>query len=295
MTLSSMTGFARTEGETGDTQWAWELRSVNGRNLDIRCRVPGGYEALDQRVRKEISASFKRGSIQVNLQLKRQGGLSELSVNEAALEQLLKLIGEVSDRVEAKKPTLDGILGLKGVLDLKEPEETEEESARRFDALVEGLQDAIQSLKSARQAEGEAMAIVIADQVKQIKDLTSQASQTADAQPARLKERVETQLAELLEAKPPVAEERLAQELALLITKADVREEIDRLLAHCDAADELLSGSGPVGRKLDFLMQEFNREANTICSKASSVELTRIGIELKTVIDQMREQVQNIE
>lgn len=295
MALQSMTGFARAEGEYGNSHWAWELKSVNGRNLDFRCRLPSSMEGLEQDLRKRTSAQFKRGSLQINLYVKRNGGETQIAVNEAALEQVLNALAKLDGKINVAPATMDGILNIRGIVDAQEPEESEEDRKAREAAIVDSFDLALDQLKTSRRTEGDALGEILSGHIDRVQTLTDDATKTADAQPALLRERLQNQIKELLQAGADLPEDRLAHELAILVTKADVREEIDRLYAHCKAARDLLAEAGPHGRKLDFLTQEFNRESNTLCSKAVDVALTQIGLELKTVVDQMREQVQNLE
>jgi uncharacterized protein (TIGR00255 family) len=295
MTLSSMTGFARQEGEWRNDQWAWELRSVNARNLDVRVRVPNQFDGLEQQVRKIVSAQFKRGSIQVNLQLSRSDTSAEIAINRKALGDILSAMEDLKLEVDASPPTLDGLMSLKGVIETREPEESDEDRLEQNGKLIQSLEEAVAALRSARDQEGFSLAEILSSQITEVESLTQQAVAMAAKLPKTLQTRLQKQLDELLEGRSSMPDERLAQEVAFLATKADVREEIDRLKAHCAAARELLNADEPVGRKLDFLTQEFNRESNTLCSKAADIELTRIGLELKTIVDQIREQVQNIE
>jgi len=295
MALSSMTGFSRDEGEWGDYHWAWELRSVNARNLDIRIRVPSHMEGLESEVRKILSARFKRGSIQVNLHLKKHEGASEIAINPKALTEVLGAMEKLKLEIEAAPPTLDGILALRGVIDTREIEETDADKSKRIAALLQSFEGAADALAQARDQEGASLEKVLSANITMIDELTAEAATMAENIPSKLQERIKAQINELIEDRSNLSEERLAQEVAFLATKADIREEVDRLVAHVAAARDLLSSDGAVGRKLDFLTQEFNRESNTLCSKAADVELTRIGLELKTVVDQVREQVQNIE
>ncbi len=295
MPLSSMTGFARREGDHEKFHWAWEIRSVNARNLDVRARTPNGFDQLEAEVRKRLAARFKRGSLQVNLHIKRHAEAAEVVVNEAALDQVLKAMTLVKSKVDAAPPTLDGVLSLRGVLETVEAVESDEERAGQVAALLLGFDETVLALAEARDSEGAAMETVLVGQVDQIAALTADATSIAQKAPEKLRTRLMDQLDELLKGGSGLPEERLAQEIALLVSKADIREELDRLRAHCEGAKELIGADEPVGRKLDFLTQEFNRESNTLCSKASDVTLTRIGLELKSVVEQMREQVQNIE
>lgn len=295
MPLSSMTGFARREGDHDKFHWAWEIRSVNARNLDVRVRVPPEFTVLEAEARKRLAARFKRGSLQVNLHLKRHVEAAEVIVNEAALDQVLKAMMVVKTKIDADPPTLDGVLSLRGILETVEVEESEDERAEQAAALLSGFDETVLALAEARDAEGAAMETVLVGQIDQIASLTGEAASIAQKTPEKLRTRLMDQLDELLGGTSGLPEDRLAQEIAVLVTKADIREELDRLVAHCEGAKELIAAGEPVGRKLDFLTQEFNRESNTLCSKAADVTLTRIGLDLKSVVEQMREQVQNIE
>jgi uncharacterized protein (TIGR00255 family) len=296
MALSSMTGFARAEGSYNGLSWAWELRSVNGRNLDVRCRLPGGMEALDQKVRTRLAERLKRGNVQVNLQWARDAGAAELRLNEKALAQVIAALDAARVRMpQAQPPRLDGLLQIRGVLEPAEPEESEETREAREAALLASFEEALESLAAARRAEGAKLEDMLATHIDRIEELAGAAAANAETQPEALRERLRAQVFELLQTTNAISEERLVQEVALLVTKADVREEIDRLRAHVAAARGHLADSKPVGRKLDFLTQEFHREANTLCSKSPGLELTRIGLDLKATVDQLREQVQNVE
>ncbi|WP_439527437.1 YicC/YloC family endoribonuclease [Pannonibacter sp.] len=296
MALASMTGFARVEGSHGGARWTWELRSVNGKNLDLRLRLPAGMEELEASLKARAGQVLARGNVSANLSLQREQGGAVLAVNEAALEAVLRAIQVLHRRLpDAAPPTLDGILAHKGVLELVEPEEDESERAALQTAVSESFDTALAALVDMRLSEGATIAEVLDGHLNTI----AAATMAAEALPARqleaIKARLKAQLEDLVAAVPALDPQRLAQEAALLATKADVREELDRLSAHVDAARKLLATGGPIGRKLDFLAQEFNREANTLCSKSNDVALTAIGLELKAVIDQLREQVQNLE
>ncbi|TNE57451.1 MAG: YicC family protein [Alphaproteobacteria bacterium] len=295
MTLSSMTGFAREEGAWKDDRWAWELRSVNSKNLDIRARMPGAFEGLEAELRSKIAKVIRRGSLQVGLHFHRGETATEISVNKQAVARLLVAMEELRGEVDAGPVSLEGLLGLKGVIDTKEAEEPDEEKQARLAELKASFARALEKLCDSRAQEGAKLEPLLSEQVARIETLTAQARKIAEAIPEALQTKLRKQLDELLKDGAPVSEDRLAQEIAFLVTKSDIREEIDRLDAHCATARELLGNPEPVGRKLDFLTQEFNRESNTLCSKSADVELTRIGLELKTVVDQFREQVQNIE
>ncbi len=293
MSIASMTGFARAEAVSGDRQWVWELRSVNGRGLDIRCRLPNGYDALDPIVRTAVAERCRRGNISVNLTESRQQR-PRLAISREALDQVLGMMAELKadGRIAAESPRLDGLLALPGVI---ERVDEEDDPTAAIDLLARQLNQALDALKTMRLAEGQRLVALARAHVEEIERLTGAARRIAATQPEAIAERLHQQLEALLGQSPLPGPERLAQEAALLAAKADVREELDRLSAHVAAVRALIQGGGAIGRKFDFLCQEFNREANTLCSKAADVELTRIGLDLKVAIEQLREQVQNIE
>jgi len=295
MTVSSMTGYARADGALDGASWFWEARSVNNKGLDVRCRVPPGSDAIDAAARKAAAAVFARGALSLSLQLDRGERRVALKIDEAALEQVLALQDALGSRVDPAPPRLDALLAVRGIAETVEPAEDAAVAAAREKAILETLAEALDRLKSARAEEGARLLAVLREHLGNIERLTAAAAASAEAQPAMLRRRFEQQVADLLEARVGVGEERLAQEAALLAAKADVREEIDRLESHNEAARALLDGGGAIGRKLDFLCQELNREANTLCSKAADIALTRIGLDLKAAIEQLREQVQNVE
>ncbi|MEQ8354120.1 MAG: YicC/YloC family endoribonuclease [Kiloniellaceae bacterium] len=290
-----MTGFARRDGGDEVASWTWEVKSVNGRSLDLRARLPAGYESLDPAVRKAVAAVCVRGNVQINLTIKRGNAPLQLQVNEDLLQQVLDLMASLESRTEAAPPRLDGLLGLRGILEAVEEEESAERQAERLKALEGDLALVLEALATMRAAEGARLLDLARGHLSEIERLAKAAGSCAATQPETLRLRLKEQLALVVAENTGVSEDRLAQELALLAGKADVREELDRLAAHVEAARELLDQGGAVGRKLDFLCQEFNREANTLCSKSADVELTRIGLDLKSSIEQLREQIQNIE
>jgi uncharacterized protein (TIGR00255 family) len=291
-----MTGFARAEGRDDSLHWIWELKSVNGRTLDLRCRLPAGMDGLEPIARAAVAERLRRGNVSVSLTLMRGAKPPKVRINREVLAQLLIVVKELQGQVEAAAPRLDGLLGVRGVVDVIEEEE-EDEAVRqaRQERIAATLTEALDALRRMRAAEGARLAAIVGGHLDEIEKLRGAAAATAAVQPAALRERLRSQVAALLESVPALPEERLAQEAALIIAKGDVREELDRLAAHVAAARDLMAEEGAVGRKLDFLCQEFNREANTLCSKSTDVELTRIGLALKAAIEQLREQIQNIE
>jgi uncharacterized protein (TIGR00255 family) len=291
-----MTGFARAEGRDDSLHWIWELKSVNGRTLDLRCRLPAGMDGLEPIARAAVAERLRRGNVSVSLTLMRGAKPPKVRINREVLAQLLIVVKELQGQVEAAAPRLDGLLAVRGVVDVIEEEE-EDEAVRqaRQERIAATLTEALDALRRMRAAEGARLAAIVGGHLDEIEKLRAAAAATAAVQPPALRERLRSQVAALLESVPALPEERLAQEAALIIAKGDVREELDRLAAHVAAARDLMAESGAVGRKLDFLCQEFNREANTLCSKSTDVELTRIGLALKAAIEQLREQIQNIE
>ena len=295
MTLKSMTGFARADGVHGDTSWSWEARSVNGRNLDLRLRLPPGFEGLEISARSLCQEKLARGNCSINLGVRREAGRTEIRLNEAALAQARAVAERAQALTDLKAPRLDTLLSMRGVVEAADAEESEEAQAALYHALMAGLAAVLDALVRARAAEGERLQAVISKQLATIATLVERAAGAAGRQPETIAMRLGEQIARLTEAGAGLDPERLHQEALLLAAKADIQEELDRLRAHVAAASELIESDLPVGRKFEFLAQEFNREANTICSKASDIEISRAGLELKTVIDQLREQIQNIE
>jgi uncharacterized protein (TIGR00255 family) len=293
MTISSMTAFARAEGHGEGFSWVWELKSVNGKSLDLRFRLPPGFDALEIPLRASLARRLRRGAITIVLQMTRAAAGGGLRLNRAALDQVLALMRELEGTVDAAPPRLDGILALRGVLEAGEELELPAREALDADLLA-SCETALDKLVAMRESEGARLATLLVARVDEIAALVAAAENAAAAQPAQIKARLVALVGELAAA-ANLPEERLAQEVALLIAKADVREELDRLAAHVAAAREHLAEGGAIGRKLDFLCQEFHREANTLCAKSADLALTRIGLALKAAIEQLREQVQNIE
>ncbi|MAZ82637.1 MAG: YicC family protein [Hoeflea sp.] len=295
MSVQSMTGFARSEASWNGARFVWEIRSVNGKGLDVRMRLPQGFEALEVPARKAVSDAFARGNMQVTLQAGEGAQAVQAVVNEDALEAVIGLVGKLGDRLDAQKPTLDGILNIRGILELREPELEADERADRDKAILKGLTEAIEALASMRKREGAEMVRVLSGQVDRIAELADAVENSPARSQEAIRARLAEQVANLLDAHQSLDMDRIHMEAAILATKADLREEIDRLKAHVGAVRELLSEGGPVGRRLDFLAQEFNRETNTICSKSNAAQVTAIGLDLKVLIDQFREQIQNLE
>ncbi len=293
--VASMTGFARAEGEAEGLAWGWELKSVNGKSLDLRFRLPAGFDALELPLRALIAERLKRGSVSATLTVARTGAGAALQVNRAVLDQVLALARELGKKVKAAPPSIDGLLALRGVLESGEEIPDPATRERREAMLLAGCRKALDALGTMRRAEGARLGAVLSVRLKEIADLVAAAEGCSATQPDAIRARLKSLVEALKDAVPSIPEERLAQEAALLVARGDIREELDRLTAHIAAARELLAEGGAVGRRLDFLCQELNREANTLCSKSSDVELTRVGLELKAGIEQLREQVQNIE
>ena len=295
MTLKSMTGFARADGAYADSSWYWEARSVNGRNLDLRLRLPPGFEWLEIRARGLCQEKLARGNVAVTLGIKREGALAEIHLNEVALAHAQEVAARAQELTGLSPARLDTLLALKGVVETVEAGEDEQARDALGHALIAGLAAALDKLVAARAAEGERLARVIEAQIASIASLTERAANASSRTPAAVAARLAEQVAKLSEAGSGLDPERLHQEAVLLAAKVDIQEELDRLRAHVGAANELIAEREPAGRKFEFLAQELNREANTICSKAADIEISRTGLELKAVIDQLREQVQNIE
>lgn len=290
-----MTGFGRADASLNGISWTWEARSVNGRSLDMRLRVPPGNDALEPRVREAVARRFSRGNITINLQVQRDTGGTAIRLNDLALEQVLKAAEHIQHLTGCERPRVEGLLALKGVLETVEPVDDEATMQARQDAMVASLEDALSDLASARAAEGARLAAILTSQLVEVQRLVDEVTASPSRTPAAIKARITEQVSRLMDTGQQLDLDRLHQEAVLIATRADVEEELQRLKVHVAAARELLTENGPAGRKLDFLTQEFNREANTLCSKANATDVTRAGLALKAVIDQMREQVQNIE
>ncbi len=295
MGLQSMTGFARMDGFDFGYRWTWEMRSVNGKGLDIRLRLPGGFERLEIPVKERASKVFSRGNCSFTLTLQRETPSTTLKVNERVLDAVIEAMNLISLKIDATAPTLDGILAIRGVIESADTEDDPETLAALDAVLIAGAEAALSALASAREAEGDAIRTVLASHVDRIEALTELAETNPARRPEVIRDRLQKQIEDLIGAAPVLDQQRLYQEAVLIATKADIREEIDRLRAHVGQARQMLAAGGAVGRRLDFLAQEFNRESNTLCSKSNDKDLTAIGLDLKAAVDQLREQIQNIE
>ena len=295
MTITSMTGFARDSGSLGDWSWQWELKSVNGKALDVRLRLPPGLEHLDAEVRQRIQKVMKRGNLQVGLNLSNSNTRETVTVNQPLLAELTAIAGRLRAEINAPPLQAESLLALRGVLEPVRSEVSEEEAAARDRALMESFERALIALQAARAEEGKRLLAVLKEQLQKVAALAVAARDNPARAPDAIRRRLRDQVVRLMETGASFDEQRLHQEAMMVATRSDIQEELDRLFSHVEAAGVLLAAGEPVGRKFDFLAQEFNREANTLCSKAIDKSLTAIGLDLKTVIDQMREQVQNIE
>jgi uncharacterized protein (TIGR00255 family) len=294
--ISGMTGFGRADGKFAETAWVWEARSVNGRNLDVKSRVPPGLEGMEPRIREACAKRFKRGSIQVSLDAKKDlaSTAPQIRINHDVVEFYLSEGEALVTAGRVAPPTWDGLLALRGVVETADMIEADEVKAEREAAFVVGLEAALDALQAARQTEGRTLHKLFSDIFDQVEAVSAAAGNAAQDQVFAIRDRVQKRAAELL-GETPYDEARLLQEAAALALKADVREELDRLAAHLVEARKLLAGGGEIGRKLEFLAQEFHRESNTLTAKAAIMQLTRAGLDLKSAIDQLKEQSANVE
>ena len=292
-----MTGFTRVAGQHDSVGWIWEIRSVNGKGLDVRVRLPYGYEALEAIVRDVAGKILKRGSVSVSLTVNRAGAESAYRVNRELLERLLALSGELKDekRLSNEPARLDTLLTVRGVVEASEGDDDPKEAEERQKSMAVSLREALEALLGVRQAEGARLETILRERLNELDGLCNEAEGAASLRTEAIRDRLAQQVQDLLDMSPALSEERLAQEAAVLAVKADIREELDRLKSHIEGARGLLDEGVAVGRKLDFLCQEFNREANTLCSKSGDIELTRIGLAMKAAVDQFREQALNVE
>lgn len=295
MALASMTGFSRTQGQCGAWNWAWELKSVNGKGLDMRLRLPAGWDSLEAPLKAFAGKRLARGNVNANLAMTRADAAVSVKVNEDVLRAVVASVSRVAAEMSAPPIRLEGLLGIKGVIEVADAEDTAEERKAAETAVMAGFEAALAALIAMRLSEGAALRSVLGDRLDVIEQLTAAAETCPARQPEAIRAKLAEQIATLLDNGRNFDPDRLHQEALLMASKVDVREELDRLVAHVAAARAMLAEGGPVGRRLDFLAQEFNRETNTLCSKANDVSLTAIGLELKGVVEQFREQVQNIE
>jgi uncharacterized protein (TIGR00255 family) len=295
MALSSMTGFARGHGVSGAYSWAWELKSVNAKGFDLRLRLPPGWDAVEGPARNGAAQVLARGTVHGTLTVERQGVAPSVRINEPVLAAVLATIKGLAGRVDAAAARLDGILSLKGVIEVIDEDEREEDRRVAEAAVIAGFHATVAELAAMRRHEGEVLGQVLTQRVREIAVLAERAEAAPGRRPEAIKARIVEQVAMLLDASDRFDPDRLHQEAILIASKADIREELDRLASHVAQIERLIAGGGPIGRRLDFLAQELNREANTLCSKSNDVELTNIGLELKSVVEQFREQVQNLE
>jgi uncharacterized protein (TIGR00255 family) len=295
MSILSMTGFARSQGAVAAFRYSWELKSVNAKGLDLRLRAPPDFDSVEIKAREKIAARLARGAVFANLVAKREDEAQSARLNRAALDALLAALSETPPPANVGPATLDGLLAIRGVVELVEPELSDAQRADLESHILQSLDEALDALIASRKAEGDALATVLLQRLDRISTLAAQADAAPARQPEAIRARLQQQLARLLEGADSLDPARLYQEAALLAVRADIREELDRLKAHLESASKLLVAGGPIGRRLDFLAQELGRETNTLCAKSNDAGLTAIGLELKIEVEQFREQVQNIE
>jgi uncharacterized protein (TIGR00255 family) len=295
MALSSMTGFARSHGASGPYTFEWELKSVNAKGFDLRMRMPPGWDEIELSAKKRAGELLSRGTVYANLNIKRTNAAAAIRINEDVLAAVVRVAGELAGRIDAVAPSIDGLLGIKGVIEVVEPESDEVEDAAAKAAVGIAFEQALADLVEMRRREGNALGKILLQRMDEIEGLAKKAEAAPGRKPEAIRARLAEQVAALLESSDRFDADRLAQEALLIATKADVREELDRIASHVAQAREMLDKGGPVGRRLDFLAQEFNREVNTCCSKSNDLELTNTGLEMKNVVEQFREQVQNLE
>ncbi|MDC0081158.1 YicC family protein [Emcibacteraceae bacterium] len=295
MTLSSMTGFGRSNNSFENYSWVWELKSVNGKGLDLRTRIPQGFDTLDNHVKSVAKKVLFRGTLNILLQIKKDGVETVLNVNEDVLNKLIIIAKDAAIKHNLPMPSIDNLLTIRDVLEVNNDDTPDYTEKGRNKAVMLSFDEALKSLISSREEEGAATYCMLSLILDDINRLLSEAEVIGLKQPELLKEKYEKKLGSLFDNKQDIDQDRLAQEIVLLALKSDIKEETDRLNAHIVSARKLLLTNGPVGRKLEFLTQEFNREINTLCSKSSDIRLTNIGLSLKASIDQFREQVLNVE
>jgi uncharacterized protein (TIGR00255 family) len=290
-----MTGFARSHGASGPYSFEWELKSVNAKGFDLRLRLPPGWDELEAVVKKRAGEVLSRGTVYANLSIKRTNAVSAVRINEDVLDSIVKVAGVLAQKIDAVAPSIDGLLGIKGVIEVIEPESDEAEDKAAREAAAVAFEEALTHLVEMRRREGTALGQVLIQRMDEIERLADKAETAPGRKPEAIRARLAEQVAALLETSDRFDADRLNQEAILIATKADIREELDRIASHIAQAREMIGKGGPIGRRLDFLSQEFNREVNTCCSKSNDIELTNTGLEMKNVVEQFREQVQNLE
>jgi uncharacterized protein (TIGR00255 family) len=295
MALSSMTGFARSHGTSGPYAFEWELKSVNAKGFDLRMRLPPGWDEIETIARKRATEVLSRGTVYANLTVKRSNALSAVRVNEDVLNSILRIAADLAGKIDAVAPSVDGLLAIKGVIEVVEPESDEAEDKAARSAVAIAFEEALTALVAMRKREGGTLGQILSQRIDEVEDLAKRAEAAPGRKPEAIRARLAEQIAALLESSDRFDGDRLNQEALMMAAKADIREELDRIASHISQAREMIGKGGPVGRRLDFLAQEFNREVNTCCSKSNDLELTNTGLEMKNVVEQFREQVQNLE
>ena len=295
MALSSMTGFARSHGASGPYTFEWELKSVNAKGFDLRLRLPPGWDDIEAGAKKRAGELLSRGTVYANLNVKRTNAVAQVRINEDVLAAVVRVAGIVAGKIDAVAPSVDGLLAIKGVIEVAEPEGDEDEDNAARAAVAEAFDKALAELVEMRKREGTSLGQILIQRVDEVEQLSKKAEAAPGRKPEAIKARLAEQIASLLDTSDRFDSDRLMQEAILIATRADIREELDRIASHIAQARELIGKGGPVGRKLDFLAQEFHREVNTCCSKSNDIELTNTGLAMKNVVEQFREQVQNLE
>ncbi len=295
MALSSMTGFARSQGASGPYAFEWELKSVNAKGFDLRMRLPPGWDEIEALAKKRAGEALSRGTVYANLSMKRTNAASAVRVNEDVLASVVRVASMLAGKIDAVAPSVDGLLAIKGVIEIVEPESDEAEDKAAMAAAAAAFDEALADLVAMRRREGTALGQILLQRMDEIELLAKRAEAAPGRRPEAIRARLAEQIAALLDSSDRFDADRLTQEALLIAAKADIREELDRIASHISQAREMIGKGGPVGRRLDFLAQEFNREVNTCCSKSNDIELTNIGLEMKNVVEQFREQVQNLE
>jgi uncharacterized protein (TIGR00255 family) len=295
MALSSMTGFARSQGASGPYAFEWELKSVNAKGFDLRMRLPPGWDEIETLAKKRAGEVLSRGTVYANLNMKRTNAASAVRVNEDVLASVVRVASMLAGKIDAVAPSVDGLLSIKGVIEIVEPESDEAEDKAAMVAAAAAFDEALADLVAMRRREGMALGQILIQRMDEIEILAKRAEAAPGRKPEAVRARLAEQIAALLESSDRFDADRLTQEALLIAAKADIREELDRIASHISQAREMIGKGGPVGRRLDFLAQEFNREVNTCCSKSNDIELTNTGLEMKNVVEQFREQVQNLE